>query len=260
MQVRTIEDQNRERLFTALKYLLGLDISQMDHALNAAAEQIAQAMRADKVDIFVYEREQDVLRARGTNNSAMARKQRALGLDCLPRMHGGMAGAVFETGKAQLTGHLDQNPHEVPGIITQLGVRSQIAVPLTMRSQRHGALMVCSATPEYFNEDDLHFVASVASWVGLISYRAAALSAEQREREDRATRLSVETTLSTLTPRQREVAILVGAGLSNNEIASQLVLSPGTVANHVEAILRKLGYRSRAQIAALVGPSEPSRP
>ena len=37
--------------------------------------------------------------------------------------------------------------------------------------------------------------------------------------------------------------------LSNEEIAQQLVVSPGTVANHVEHILRRLGFRSRTQIA-----------
>ena len=37
------------------------------------------------------------------------------------------------------------------------------------------------------------------------------------------------------------------------EIAERLVLTPGTVANHVEGILRRLGFRSRTQVAALLG-------
>lgn len=53
-----------------------------------------------------------------------------------------------------------------------------------------------------------------------------------------------------LTRRQWEVAALVAQGLSNKEIAAQLVLSPGTVANHVEAILRRLKLHNRAQLAA----------
>src|SRR6185437_4824066 len=52
-----------------------------------------------------------------------------------------------------------------------------------------------------------------------------------------------------LTPRQRDVAELVSSGMSNQEIARQLVLEPGTVANHVAAILGRLGFRSRTQIA-----------
>lgn len=53
-----------------------------------------------------------------------------------------------------------------------------------------------------------------------------------------------------LTRRQREVAVLIARGLSNAQIAEELVVTPGTAANHVEHILRRLGCRSRAQVAA----------
>jgi DNA-binding NarL/FixJ family response regulator len=53
-----------------------------------------------------------------------------------------------------------------------------------------------------------------------------------------------------LTPRQAEVAALIARGHTNREIAEALVLTPGTVANHVENILNRLGYRSRSRIAA----------
>jgi DNA-binding CsgD family transcriptional regulator len=52
-----------------------------------------------------------------------------------------------------------------------------------------------------------------------------------------------------LTPREREVAQLVADGLTNDEIAQRLVLTPGTVANHVAHILAKQGLRSRVQLA-----------
>jgi DNA-binding NarL/FixJ family response regulator len=52
-----------------------------------------------------------------------------------------------------------------------------------------------------------------------------------------------------LTARQVEVAVLIARGLTNQAIADELVLTPGTVANHVEHILTKLGFRSRAQVA-----------
>lgn len=53
-----------------------------------------------------------------------------------------------------------------------------------------------------------------------------------------------------LTRREREVAELVTDGLSNKEIATRLVISRRTAESHVEHILSKLGFSSRAQIAA----------
>lgn len=55
-----------------------------------------------------------------------------------------------------------------------------------------------------------------------------------------------------LTRREREVAELVGKGLSNREIARSLVIGQRTVESHVEQILAKLGVTSRAQIAVWV--------
>ena len=53
-----------------------------------------------------------------------------------------------------------------------------------------------------------------------------------------------------LTPREKEVALLVAKDLSNRQIASELVLSEHTVATHVRNILKKLGLHSRNQVAA----------
>src|SRR5215218_854024 len=55
-----------------------------------------------------------------------------------------------------------------------------------------------------------------------------------------------------LTRREREVALLVARGLTNRQIAQELSVSRNTTNNHVARILRKLGLRSRAQIAAWV--------
>jgi predicted ATPase/DNA-binding CsgD family transcriptional regulator len=53
-----------------------------------------------------------------------------------------------------------------------------------------------------------------------------------------------------LSTREREVATLVAQGLGNREIAEQLVITERTAGNHVEHILNKLGFHTRAQIAA----------
>ncbi|MBT2440665.1 response regulator transcription factor [Streptomyces sp. ISL-36] len=57
--------------------------------------------------------------------------------------------------------------------------------------------------------------------------------------------------LNALTEREREVMGLVGAGLSNDEIARRLVLSPATAKTHVSRIMTKLDVRDRAQLVIL---------
>ena len=55
-----------------------------------------------------------------------------------------------------------------------------------------------------------------------------------------------------LTPAERDVADLVARGLTNPEIAARLGVSAGTVKGHVSSVLRKLGARTRAELAAAV--------
>jgi DNA-binding NarL/FixJ family response regulator len=57
--------------------------------------------------------------------------------------------------------------------------------------------------------------------------------------------------LSGLTDREREVLALVAAGLSNDEIAEELVISPATSRTHVSRIMMKLGARDRAQLVVI---------
>jgi DNA-binding NarL/FixJ family response regulator len=63
--------------------------------------------------------------------------------------------------------------------------------------------------------------------------------------------------LSSLSRREREVATLVARGLSNRQVARELSISERTAANHVAKILRKLGLRSRVQIASWVAQRQP---
>lgn len=66
--------------------------------------------------------------------------------------------------------------------------------------------------------------------------------------------------LSELTEREREVRALVGIGLSNEEIARRLVVSPLTAKTHVSRPMVELGARDRAQLVVLAYESGLVRP
>ncbi|WP_327280334.1 response regulator transcription factor [Streptomyces sp. NBC_01278] len=66
--------------------------------------------------------------------------------------------------------------------------------------------------------------------------------------------------LERLTEREREVMALVGMGLSNEEIARRLVVSPLTAKTHVSRTMIKLGARDRAQLVVLAYESGLVRP
>ena len=55
--------------------------------------------------------------------------------------------------------------------------------------------------------------------------------------------------MGSLTPREREIALLVARGLTNRQVSTELSISERTAGNHVAKILKKLRRHSRAQIA-----------
>lgn len=67
-----------------------------------------------------------------------------------------------------------------------------------------------------------------------------------RSRQPHAT-----TELDVLTEREREIVALVGEGLSNDEIAARLVVSPATAKTHVSRAMIKLSVRDRAQLVVV---------
>jgi DNA-binding NarL/FixJ family response regulator len=76
----------------------------------------------------------------------------------------------------------------------------------------------------------------------------------------RARRAPDSTRLADLTDREREVMALVAEGLTNDEIAGRLFLSPATARTHVSRILQKLGARDRSQLVVLAYESGLVRP
>ena len=66
--------------------------------------------------------------------------------------------------------------------------------------------------------------------------------------------------MNVLTEREREVVVLVAAGLTNDEIAERLFMSPATARTHVSRAMTKLGARDRAQLVVLAYESGLVRP
>jgi DNA-binding NarL/FixJ family response regulator len=94
--------------------------------------------------------------------------------------------------------------------------------------------------------DLLAGVRAVARGEALLAPRATKRLIE--EFATRAKRTTPRPDLDELTPREREILALVGTGLSNDEIAERLVLSPFTAKTHVSRTMMKLGARDRAQL------------
>lgn len=63
---------------------------------------------------------------------------------------------------------------------------------------------------------------------------------------------AIERTLKPFTAREREVLLLIAAGLTNSEIAQQLVVSQKTVKRHVSAIMEKLAVDNRGSVSSPV--------
>jgi DNA-binding NarL/FixJ family response regulator len=92
----------------------------------------------------------------------------------------------------------------------------------------------------------IHAVRAVAAGDALLSPSVTKRLVAQFARQAKKPQSAPE--LDRLTEREREVMALVGEGLSNEEIAERLVVSPATAKTHVSRTMVKLGARDRAQL------------
>jgi len=160
--------------------------------LTEASDMVASALRADKVDIFLYEANLDALLAMGVSHTPTGRKQKELGLDYLYLENGGRTVQVYQEQQPFLTGHADQDPEQLVGIIEGLGIRSIISVPLYVKGELRGVLEVTALAPEAFSEYDLHFLEAVARWVSTILHRAELTRQTLHEAKEEARRTTAE--------------------------------------------------------------------
>ncbi len=136
-----------------------------------------------------------------------------------------------------------------------VGLAVQIAPRIMMRAEG-GQILVSSTVRDLvagsaieFEPQDRPLMVSADQMVTLYavaSKSARPLAIPVLQRDD------IPADARVLTPREREVATLVGRGLSNRMIADELSISIATVERHVANIFARLDVRSRAQVAAWV--------
>jgi DNA-binding NarL/FixJ family response regulator len=247
------ESSHSELLLRTLERLLALDALELKPTLDEASQLVAEALGADKVDVFLLDPAKATLAALGTSDTPMGRLQHAIGMERMPLANGGRAVQVFEHGASYIIGHADEDPEELRGITQGLGVRSELLCPLAVGGERRGVLQAMCERPDAFSPRDLQFLEAVARWIGMLTHRAELVEQRVAEATEQARREATEELLlRVLTPRQREVAVLIALGMTNEQIAERLVITRGSVSNHVERILDRLGAQRRGQIAAWI--------
>lgn len=187
-----IPGDNQERLFTTLQRLLAIPAADLKTALTYAADAIADALDADKVDAFLYDDNRDSLVAVGASTQPLSNLQRRLGLDVLPLSNGGRVVDVYKTGRLFRTGKLMDDPEELRGVKEGLRIRSELGAALEVGSRRRGMIMVASLKPDFFTERDERFVQSAAQWIGMVAHRSELLADIERNALEQGRRSSAE--------------------------------------------------------------------
>jgi len=181
-----------------LERLLAIEATEFGGALRQAADLLAVAFGAEKVDAFILDPAVSTLVAVGVSNTPLGQRQVALGLNRLPLANGGRAVEVFQSGKSYRTGRADRDSKELVGITQALGVRSTIATVLRVDDAARGVLQASSTRTNAFTERDLEFLEAVARWVGMVAHRAELVEQIATEAIERGRRRVAEELITVL--------------------------------------------------------------
>ena len=161
-----------DRALATLQRLLEIPGADLRSALVHAADAVAEAFAADKVDAFLYDQSRDSLVAEGVSTQPLSNLERKLGLDVLPLSNGGRSVEIYRTGKTFRDGNVQADEEELRGIREGLKAQSTLGVPLYIGEKLRGVVLIVSLTPDFFTEADEAFVRSAAAWVGIVAHRA----------------------------------------------------------------------------------------
>jgi two-component system OmpR family sensor kinase len=191
-----LETPKSDRLFQMLQHLLALPGTEVSETVHQTAQLVAQALQAEKVDVFLHDPATQSLVALGTSLTPMGIHEKAVGLDRISLSEGGRAVEVYQTGQPYWTGQAQRDPGELAGMKEELGIKSEMLVPLAVDHQRRGVLLASSSAPQFFDENDFHFLEAVANWVGMAIHRAELSEGHSHEVADHARRMEAEEILT----------------------------------------------------------------
>jgi two-component system OmpR family sensor kinase len=197
-----------------LEALLAFPASGLVPSLTHACNLVATALRADKVDAFLFDERRASLAALGTSTQPLSDLQKRLGLDVLPVANGGRAVQVFQTGVTFVTGHLEYDADELAGVREAMKIRSQVGVSLDVGGHRRGMIMVASLQPERFGADDVRFAELVARWVGMVAHRAELVEELTSRAVEQGRRAAAEELMTVLAHDLRNVLAPLDVRLS----------------------------------------------
>jgi GAF domain-containing protein len=183
---------------TTLERLLAIQATAIKPALDEASTFIAEVLRADKVDAFLYDPAVTSLVAVGISHTPMGQQQQTLGLDRLQLANRGRTVEVFQTGVPYQSGHVDTDESELLGVREGLGVRSALVVRMHVNGAPRGCVQVDSAQPDHFTAEDLAFTEAMAHWVSLLLQRTELIERQQREAQAQARQLVAEELVTVL--------------------------------------------------------------
>jgi two-component system OmpR family sensor kinase len=233
-----------QKLLQMLEQLLAVDVADLKSALTHSCNLVAEALRADKVDAFLYEPSNDSLVALSTSTQPLSALQKKLGLDVLPVSNGGRVVYVYDTGKTFVTGALDEDPDELKGVKQALKIRSKLGVPLQVNGRRSGMMMIASLQPHFFTAEDVRFAEAIVRWVSIVAHKAELAAEITRNSVEQGRRAAADEIITIVAHDLRNFLAPLGARL---HLLSRRAKKDGreTDEQHAEAGLRVLSRLNR---------------
>lgn len=193
-----VSSVTHESLLGLLQELLDLPALDPHQALTDGATLIARWIGCEKVDVFLFDQARSSLAAIGTSVTPLGELQRKLGLDVMPLAQGGRAVEVYVTGRPHLDGQVENDAQELRGIVHDLAVRSQAALPLQIGGVRRGVLSLVSQQPGRFGPEDSRRLELLANSMGAIAHRSELVQHLTEAERQRGRRMAADEIVTVL--------------------------------------------------------------